>query len=227
MDKVKEHFESESNEFDGIIIKLIPYYHQMLEALVSSIPFTPTQKISVVDLGCGTGTVAKVVKGRFPNARITCVDFSEKMIAAAKIKLKNLKGIDYRIEDFYDVEFDRKYDVAVSSLAIHHLVKDADKKRFYGKIFGCLNKGGVFFNADNVLGSNGHTQKVYIEKWVDFMRKSISRKEIDRKWLPKHEIEDSPSRIIEQIKWLEKIGFAEADILWKYYNFGVFGAYKK
>ena len=32
---VKRHFEEEALEYDGIIVKLIPYYSQMLEALVS------------------------------------------------------------------------------------------------------------------------------------------------------------------------------------------------
>ena len=35
---VKEHFESEAKEFDGIILNLIPYYNQMIESLVMAIP---------------------------------------------------------------------------------------------------------------------------------------------------------------------------------------------
>jgi tRNA (cmo5U34)-methyltransferase len=227
MNKIKKHFEAESNAFDRIIMKLIPYYHQMLEALILSIPFKPAQKIHVVDLGCGTGTVAKLIKDNYVNSTITCVDFSENMIAAAKEKLIEKKGIDYIVEDFNNLKFDRKYDVVISSLAIHHIVMDRDKKKFYRKIFQCLNHGGVFFNADNILGSNHHLQNIFIKKWIEFMRNDIPQKEIDHKWLPKHKVEDSPSELVKQIKWLEEIGFIQTDVIWKYYNFAVFGGYKR
>ncbi|MDR2941590.1 MAG: hypothetical protein LBV17_03260 [Treponema sp.] len=36
---VKDHFEEEADEFDKIILKLIPHYTEMIEALVMSIPF--------------------------------------------------------------------------------------------------------------------------------------------------------------------------------------------
>ena len=36
---IKKHFEEEAKEFDETIIKLIPYYRQMLDALITSIPF--------------------------------------------------------------------------------------------------------------------------------------------------------------------------------------------
>ena len=49
MEKIKEHFEQEAHEFDEIIKRLIPYYHQMLDALISSIPFEKNDKIKVID----------------------------------------------------------------------------------------------------------------------------------------------------------------------------------
>ncbi len=38
MEKVRNHFEEEAKEFDQIILKLIPYYEQMIETLISVIP---------------------------------------------------------------------------------------------------------------------------------------------------------------------------------------------
>ena len=34
MEKVRQHFEEEAHEFDKIIRRLIPYYEQMLDALM-------------------------------------------------------------------------------------------------------------------------------------------------------------------------------------------------
>jgi len=38
MDKVKKHFQEEANVFDARVLKAVPFYNDMLEALVSAIP---------------------------------------------------------------------------------------------------------------------------------------------------------------------------------------------
>ena len=58
MDTIKAHCESEAQEFYAIIVKLIPYYLQMVRALTDALIFPEDAKIRVLDLGCGTGTIA-------------------------------------------------------------------------------------------------------------------------------------------------------------------------
>ena len=38
--------------------------------------------------------------------------------------------------------------------------------------------------------------------------------------------EDNPAELLEQIKWLEGMGFASIDVIWKYYNYAVYGGRK-
>jgi len=59
MDNVKKHFEEEAQAFDRIVVTLIPGYARMLEALVAALPFERSAPLRVIDLGCGTGTVAE------------------------------------------------------------------------------------------------------------------------------------------------------------------------
>jgi tRNA (cmo5U34)-methyltransferase len=223
---IRQHFENEAKEFDKIILKLIPFYNEMTDALVLALPFHMETPIRVMDLGCGTGTITKLIKDSFPNAKIDCLDVSEKMLQMAEVKLKNCSEISFTVGDFNNFEFTDTYDVIVSSLALHHLVTEEEKRMFYSKIYSSLSNGGVFYNADVVLGSNEHLQRVYIEKWKEFMSKSVTLDEIENKWLKKYKEEDSPSELINQIKWLEEIGFKHVDIIWKYYNYGVYGGQK-
>lgn len=44
--------------------------------------------------------------------------------------------------------------------------------------------------------------------------------------MTKHHEEDWPEILIDQISWLEDIGFKGIDIVWKYYNFAVYGGTK-
>lgn len=224
--RVKDHFEEEAKEFDELILKLIPHYKQMINALVSSIPFKNTNSFKVIDLGCGTGTITKSLKEKFENADITCLDLAENMIKIAKIKLNDYDNIKYVTGDFYAFDFPEKYDVIVSSLALHHLGTDDDKKRFYRKIYNALNHGGVFLNADVILGSNEYLNDLYIARWKEFMNRSISIEEIEEKWIPASRDEDHPAKLVDQINWLCEIGFKYVDVIWKYYGVAVYGGFK-
>jgi len=226
IEKIKKHFEEEAREFDEIILKLIPYYREMISPLLLSIPFSRDKSIKVIDLGCGTGTIAFEIRKLFPNAYITCLDISENMISMAKAKLGEEDKNIYIVANFYDFYFEDKYDVIISSLALHHLITDENKKNFYIKIYNTLKEGGVFYNADVVLGSNAYIQEVYMKKWKEFMRKNVSLSEIENKWIPKYKEEDSPTTLMNHLKWLEDIGFRDVDVIWKYYNYAVYGGYK-
>ncbi|HOC78075.1 MAG TPA: methyltransferase domain-containing protein [Methanofastidiosum sp.] len=226
MEGVKKHFEEEAQEFDTTILKLVPYYPQMIQALVSAIPFKESEKINIIDLGCGTGYISMKLKERFPNSKLTCLDFAENMITQARIRLKKYDSIIFYNEDFRKFEFDKTYDVAVSSLALHHLETKKEKKKFYSKIFDSLKSRGVFYNADIILSSNDYLQKLYISKWKEFMSRTISTKEIEDTWMTKHHKEDHPEILLDQLEWLKEIGFTDVDVVWKYYNFSVYGGTK-
>lgn len=228
MERVIDHFEEEAAQFDGTIIQLIPFYQQMVEALVLSIPFPKSdQPIRVLDLGCGTGTVAQKIKTEFPNAKITCLDIAAKMIQAARTKLSQYQDVKYCVGDFYECEFEHNYEVIVSSLALHHLPDDAAKIRVYQKIFKSLTPGGVFYNADVVLASNDASQAINIQKWKEFMNQTIPMTEVEGKWLVTYREEDRPASLMSHLQWLREAGFKEVDVIWKYYNFAVYGGYKK
>jgi tRNA (cmo5U34)-methyltransferase len=223
-ERIKAHFEEEAKEFDIIIQKLIPGYNEMIDALVSIISFSKEDSFSLIDLGCGTGTVAKSVKNKFPNVSVTCVDIAEKMLRIAEEKI----GGDVRCiqADLNFFEFTEKYDLIVSSLALHHLERDEDKLSFYRKIHSALSSGGLFINIDVVLGSSEKLQEVYMEKWLEFMSGNVSAAEIEEKWLPNYYAEDRPAGMIAHLEMLKSCGFSFTDVVCKHYNFAVYCAGK-
>ena len=226
MDKIKAHFESEAKEFDDIIIKLIPYYNQMIGALIDSIHFDSNAAIRIIDLGCGTGTISKRISEKYPNSKIICLDVASNMIEIAKHKLSGHNDVEFITGDFSKIDTNDKYDVIVSSLALHHLENDKEKKDFYTKIYGYLTDSGIFYNADVVLASTEYLQDVNMNRWIEFINKSVSMDEILNKWIPTYKAEDRPAKLLDQLKWLEDIGFKSVDVIWKYYNFSVYGGIK-
>lgn len=225
VDRIRDHFEAEAGEFDRIILNLIPDYPEMVEAIVAAIPFDRSARLEVIDLGCGTGTVAQAVLAAFPHAHLTCLDLAEKMVAVAQTKLRHHRNVSYITGNFEN--FEGRYDVVLSSLALHHLQTDEDKRRFYRRVYENLASGGAFYNADLVLASSAALQQVYLQKWRAFMKRAISEEEIDTKWIPKYLDEDRPAKLLDQLSWLVEIGFAYVDVLWKHYNFAVYGGLKR
>jgi tRNA (cmo5U34)-methyltransferase len=225
MKKVKNHFEEEAEVFDKLIKTLIPHYEDMIRSLILSLAFHTKEKIKVLDLGCGTGNISKELKKRFPQAHITCVDLAENMIKMTKSKMASYNDIEFITADFRDLDFHKEYDAVISSLALHHMQPD-EQKTFYHRINKFLKEGGVFYNADIILGSTDYLNQTYRDKWVEFMLENHTLEEVKEIWLPKHREEDFPSPLHSHILWLEDAGFKEVDVVWKYYMFGVYGGKK-
>lgn len=223
METVKEHFEEEAQAFDIQIKKLIPNYDVMIAELVENLCLCKRVN-TVIDLGCGTGTVSAAILERYPQAKITCVDIAEKMVASAKNKLGN--KCTYVQADLNKFKFDKSYDVIVSSLALHHLSNKSEKQLLYDKIFQALEKGGLFINLDVILGDNEAIQERNMEKWIEHMMKSVPKKEVYEKWLPAHYNSDNPTTMRHHFSMLENSGFATMDTIWKRYGYAIYCAMK-
>jgi tRNA (cmo5U34)-methyltransferase len=227
MSQVKDHFEDEAQQFDRVILTIIPHYPTMVQTLIDAIPFGNSESFRVVDLGCGTGNVAEQVLNAYPNAQMTCLDLAENMIAIARSKLARHPHVNYVTADINDFEFDNKYDAIISSLSLHHLASDDSKRDVYHRIYEALNSGGIFYNADVVLASNDFLQDLYMNKWRQFMANSLSPEEIEGTWIPKYKEEDHPAKLLDHLSWMTEVGFADVDVLWKYFNFAVYGGIRR
>ncbi|MFA6320937.1 MAG: methyltransferase domain-containing protein [Candidatus Omnitrophota bacterium] len=221
---IKKHFESEAERFDKVFFKVAPFYKEAIGALVLTLPFADGKKPKVIDLGCGTGNITKAVKERYPDARVACLDMAQGMIEMAKAKLKNHKDIEYWVGDIRRYGYSDKPDAVISSLVLHHLDKK-NKKLFYRKIFNALPKGGVFYTADFVLPPSDYLAKAYVGQWKKFLRKSFSSSQINE-ILTKHKEEDRPAELLFEIDLLRKVGFRDVEVVWKNYNFAVYGGVK-
>ncbi|NHI94535.1 MAG: class I SAM-dependent methyltransferase [Candidatus Lokiarchaeota archaeon] len=226
MNSVENIFQKEARNYDMIIKRIIPFYDEILETLVSCIPFPVEKKIKIIDLGSGTGTLALKLKKKYPNAAIKCLDIAEDMIKISKQKLNQYLEIQFQVEDLHNFDFNEKYDLIISSLALHHLRGDINKKKFFKKIINNLSSGGCFYNADVTLATNEFLEKFYLFKWINYMKDSYSIEEIYNNLIPKYYHREIPTQLVKQINWLLDLGFSNVDILWKYYHFVIYCGFK-
>jgi trans-aconitate methyltransferase len=90
---------------------------------------------SILDLGCGDGALTEKLAAA--GARVVGVDASPDMVSAA-----NVRGLDVRLMDAYDLEFHGEFDAAFSNAAMHWMKRDPDA--VLRGISRALKSGGRF-----------------------------------------------------------------------------------
>ncbi len=108
-----------------------------------------TRGSRVLDVGCGTGTLAIMVKQLHPEAEVVGIDADSKILAIARAKAAkagiNLT-LDQGMADQLPYE-DNSFDRVLSSLFLHHLTTE-NKRPTLREVFRVLRSGGRFDVVD-------------------------------------------------------------------------------
>ncbi|MEK6591153.1 MAG: class I SAM-dependent methyltransferase [Nitrospinota bacterium] len=227
-EKVKRHFQKWAGDYDSLHReKIIPVFHDFYRTVTKMVPFEKNARINILELGTGTGTLTEMVLSSYPRAQLTGIDLTDEMLLQAEEKLKRFKNRFILMRgDFSAITLNSNYDAVISSLSIHHLTPDS-KKKLYKKIYKYLKKGGVFINADMVKSESQSIHALYMKLWKDFMRAGkVDEEYMKRRFegVKKVDIYDTAE---DQLSWLKKAGFEDVDVFWKYWNFAIFGGFKK
>ena len=107
------------------------------------------QGATVIDLGCGTGTMTVWLKQQYPGARVIGLDADPAILEFARTKA-DVAGVEVEFVECNatDIPFAaRSVDRIVSSLFFHHLLPDI-KKRVLSESFRILAAGGQLHISD-------------------------------------------------------------------------------
>jgi ubiquinone/menaquinone biosynthesis C-methylase UbiE len=103
----------------------------------------------ILDLGCGTGTLAIIVKAAQPDAEVVGLDADAEILALARDKAE-AAGAEVRFDQGLATELpyqDGSFDRVLSTLFFHHLT-GADKRLTAGEAARVLRPGGELHVAD-------------------------------------------------------------------------------
>jgi trans-aconitate 2-methyltransferase len=96
---------------------------------------------TVLDAGCGTGRVTRLIADRLPEGRVIGVDAAPSMIELAREQLSDLGDrVELRIVDLVDLELDRPVDAIFSNATFHWVL---DHQRLFERLYAALRPGGV------------------------------------------------------------------------------------
>lgn len=129
------------------LVALTTREHAFRGRLIQQANLAPDQ--SILDLACGTGTLAIWVKLCMPSASVSGVDGDPKILTRAMRKARG-SGVDIAFAWGFATQLPyaaASYDRVLSSLFFHHL-SHSDKKRAIQEVLRILKPGGEFHVAD-------------------------------------------------------------------------------
>jgi len=179
-----------------------------LGLLRAAVP-SPEEEVPSPDEGAGSarpGTAGCVRERRAKRARPeewVGVDFSAEMLERARARFAPdpaVQIVEHDLDEPLPPSLGR-FDLVVSSFAIHHCVHER-KRALYEEVFGLLAPGGMFANLEHVASA---TPTLH----VDFLAA-----------IGKSAGEDDPSNklldVETQLRWLRELGFEDVDCHWKW-----------
>lgn len=117
----------------------------------------------VVDVGCGTGTLAVMAKAAVPGIQMIAIDPDPDALARGQKKARRQgQSVDFQRgfgRDTAKIVGQRRANKIVSSLAFHHMSKD-EQSETLASMLEALAPGGIVRIADFVGGHTGHGEGV-------------------------------------------------------------------
>src|SRR3989338_6577027 len=181
--KNKEFFNKIAGYYDKSIFKNL-----LFNPVKKAVEFVKVKKnLKILDAGCGTGNLLKILEDKNANLKLYGVDISKEMLKIARKKLKNVK---IKLEAAEKLSFKKNYfDYIFSVDAFHHYYNhDLVMKNFYrvlkrnSYLIIVDFSFGMFFNkifSKIEPGNNEmHTAQEFKELFEDHRFKDIKQKKV-------------------------------------------------
>lgn len=213
--EMSQFFDERADNYEEHMRQSIPFFEEFYDLVSDPIAKT-NDKISILDLGCGTGLEFEGVFAKAPNALITGVDISENMLSRLENKYQRfLNQIKLIKGSFELIPFQEKqYDYVLSVMAMHHLLH-TPKRELYEKVRKSLKGTGKYIEGDYVVSPEKERQFL-----LDHNRKF---KCVQASGRQTYHV-DIPFSIKTQIQLMLEAGFHKVKVIWKESEAAIFVA---
>lgn len=167
---------------------------------------------TILEIGCGTGNYTKLLKDRFPCAKIKTIDISYEMVTAAKNKVSSDR-IEFVVNDAERIFLGEKFDL-ITSNAVFQWFDDLESALL--RYQGILNKRGrvlfslfgslTFFELNKALdvylgeAADINSQKFFTQKTIEEILRKIFKKSCVKKEIFKENY-GSLVQLLKQMKY--------------------------
>lgn len=213
MDHVREAFDTFAQEYDRQREFVIPEFRQFYSSAVWALE-TVHHQPTILDIGAGTGLLSAFVLQKFPDAKLTLMDFSENMLDVARKRFAGAENVRYVVSDYSTADLGGPYDIVCSALSIHHLSPE-DKQKLFVNIYRAISPGGMFVNADQAEGESPYFTERYLAYWNEFLKAGPLNDGQHEEIMQRRSRLDRNDRLSLQLQWLRNAGFSDVDVVYK------------
>jgi tRNA (cmo5U34)-methyltransferase len=213
----------DAHSYDAERRRLVPCFDQFYGAAVELVACTAPPKPRILDLGAGTGLLSGMLAERLRPEVIHLLDGSVEMLARAQQRLAAWHPL-ILVQQLTEPLPNGPYDAVVSAFAIHHLSQD-QKRELFSRIYQVLAPGGIFVNAEQILGRTEWHQQFFEAMHLDRAR-SLGSSEEEIADAQRRMSHDRCATLTTQIEWLRELGYERADCFFQWFRFAVYAGWK-
>ncbi len=211
--------------FDNHIDKSIRGYSNLLDDTVSFSRYFVENDTKVVDVGCSTGKLTKMIMGNNPNrqdAQYVGVELAGSFFGNLDERRKEIEkeypwaSLEWVKGDVTNYEFNNCS--LVTSLFTLQFMPKPTRQDTIDNIYEGLNEGGAFIFAEKLMCENAFFQELLTFNHYDYKRKSFTPEEIMDK---EKELRDmlKPNTWEELKSMIWCAGFKDCQIFWRNHQF--------
>jgi ubiquinone/menaquinone biosynthesis C-methylase UbiE len=223
---VRSHLAVTPAAYDARIRGLIPLYDELVAEAARGLAYARRPVGQIVDLGIGTGALARACLQEVPRARVWGIDVDTEMTTVARQRLgRQAARVEIASGSFVEAALPRA-DAVVATYALHHIKRRADKQQFYRRCHRALRSGGVLVSGDCFPASTARGQVRDLEIWMAHLSRTFGTRAKARRVYESWAEEDVYVPLAEEIEMLERAGFT-VDVPWRRSPFAVIVGLKR
>jgi len=237
--------ENDSATFLDLSELFVPGRAEQTATLLHLIPARTDEHFTVVELAAGEGVLAQAMLEKFPQCHYIAFDGSAMMREQLAERLEPFSSrIEIRPFDLAEQAWRSTLPAplrcVLSSLCVHHLA-DAGKRQLFKDIAAQLEAGGALLLADVIEPATRQIADLFARQYDAIVRQQsltirgdLSGHEqfLQQQWNyflhDYHDPEsyDQPSRLSDQLSWLNEAGFSIVDCFWMQAGHAIYGGYR-
>ena len=217
---VASHLAISPAKYDARIRSLIPLYDELISEVARAIGHAERPVRTIVDLGIGTGALARACLESAAGARVWGIDADPDMMAIARTRLGRLsRRVTMTTGSFLEQALP-PCDAIVASYSLHHIRTSRAKLAFYRRCYRALRPGGVLINGDCAPASTTRGFARDLDLWFTHLGKTFGSRAQGRRVYESWADEDTYVPLADELGLLKRAGFT-VDVPWRRSPFAV------
>ena len=202
-------------EYDRQIKRTLPFYEEMFQQVVDIVRILNLQSLRWLDVGCGTGKMARTVLDNFDIQKMVCIDVENEMLERAESFCNNEK-VEFLQYDVRELPYQEIFDI-VTAVQVNHYFKKDERMAAIKKCYDSLEENGIYISFENFAPDSEEGAGLYLERWKQFQIANGKTKEEADLHIKRYGQNYFPISISESIGLLKDCGFHMVEIFWVSY----------